>query len=977
MNPFKKKGGKPPAKKSNAAAMRKCREKIKNDPGAYHKYLEKERERYQKRKAQGKIPNIHKLSEREQRQLRRKWKLNQRKQRSKKFQQLEEDLPSTPPPSPDADEFGEPQPGPSQPSTQKKAGRRKTQARDRKAYRTITKNNAQIKQYQTEIRKLKRKISRMQNAQQLSVNVISDSPASKAYSLLSSGNNNRIRKELTFCYAIKDDLKAKVLASKKRQNERKAIHAAVVGPILQKYRLINKAKDDLQLTRHGITRNVNCKSLLQHSRQTRNYDYSKTVSGHVKKFFLEDINSTPAAGKKDTKTVHKDKRQKRYLNDTLQNLYVKFKAQNPDLKLSYVGFTRRKPFYCVHPDVTGRDTVKCKQHANFELKALKLHNIGLLTSRNPSDLLSAATCSVERHDCMFRNCAVCKKYIKKIYRDGTDDIRQSKEQVLYHEWEKGVETRMTNNGPIDVVVIQKKEKSVTIAKLCDDLEKDLVALMGHQYRIIHQYKELRLVKSRLSADACVLQIDFSENYGCKATTEIQAMHFGGSRRQITLHTAHATLAKEDGTKYIQCYCTISHDCRHNASSVWAHLDPVLSDLRSKGVKVLHVVSDGPTSQYKNKTNLQLMCLLPFSKYHFERVTWNFLETSHGKGPADGIGAAIKRVADRLVASGTDILSCTDLLNNMKRSEVKIIEVNTKDINDVDNIVQNLQGETIQGTMLIHQVIVPRKGVLLHRKLSCFCKTDCECHPPLRRLQVKEPDTETKKIYKPAVTNAEKTKMNKRVGTTQRKKENLALEALEAKLTEKQLQLFQRRLENGYDVVHMDLSILSVTERQEYAYWKSWNALMTKACQQGRGSNGKEPLTESSEESDSDDGVERSDDEQSEWNGSDDETSIACYPDSPPHDVVQDQPATSQSLPPRTLDDRPKIPRTDKTSLRTSQLAKRISQLMSMEHQYLVTENICHLSRSGPSLIRQHSLIMTAWKNLLKSFLSKMKSVPQI
>ncbi|XP_077468161.1 uncharacterized protein LOC144083876 [Stigmatopora argus] len=213
MNPFKKKGGKPPAKKSNAAAMRKCREKIKNYPGAYHKYLEKERERYQKRKAQGKIPNIHKLSEREQRQLRRKWKLNQRKQRSKKFQQLEEDLPSTPPPSPDADEFGEPQPGPSQPSTQKKAGRRKTQARDRKAYRTITKNNAQIKQYQTEIRKLKRKISRMQNAQQLSVNVISDSPASKAYSLLSSGNNNRIRKELTFCYAIKDDLKAKHGAS--------------------------------------------------------------------------------------------------------------------------------------------------------------------------------------------------------------------------------------------------------------------------------------------------------------------------------------------------------------------------------------------------------------------------------------------------------------------------------------------------------------------------------------------------------------------------------------------------------------------------------------------------------------------------------------------------------------------------------------------------------------------------------------------
>lgn len=39
---------------------------------------------------------------------------------------------------------------------------------------------------------------------------------------------------------------------------------------------------------------------------------------------------------------------------------------------------------------------------------------------------------------------------------------------------------------------------------------------------------------------------------------------------------------------------------------------------------------------------------------FQRITWNFLEAGHGKGPADGIGAAVKRQAGSLVANGVDL-----------------------------------------------------------------------------------------------------------------------------------------------------------------------------------------------------------------------------------------------------------------------------------------------------------------------------------
>ena len=96
-----------------------------------------------------------------------------------------------------------------------------------------------------------------------------------------------------------------------------------------------------------------------------------------------------------------------------------------------------------------------------------------------------------------------------------------------------------------------------------------------------------------------------------------------------------------GSLYCKCYCTLSEDCRHTPASIWAHLAPVVDDLVKKGVNTVHFVSDGPTDQYRNKTNFHLMATLPFDEWHMKHVTWNLLEASHGKGPADGIGAAVK------------------------------------------------------------------------------------------------------------------------------------------------------------------------------------------------------------------------------------------------------------------------------------------------------------------------------------------------
>ena len=53
---------------------------------------------------------------------------------------------------------------------------------------------------------------------------------------------------------------------------------------------------------------------------------------------------------------------------------------------------------------------------------------------------------------------------------------------------------------------------------------------------------------------------------------------------------------------VNCFATISQDVQHDAPAIWAHMIPVLLDLKKKDVKSLHVISDGPSNQYKNETN---------------------------------------------------------------------------------------------------------------------------------------------------------------------------------------------------------------------------------------------------------------------------------------------------------------------------------------------------------------------------------------
>ena len=199
----------------------------------------------------------------------------------------------------------------------------------------------------------------------------------------------------------------------------------------------------------------------------------------------------------------------------------------------------------------------------------------------------------------------------------------------------------------------------------------------------------------------MFHIDFSENYGCKHHKEIQACHFGASHSQVTLHTGIAYT--RNGQPH--SFCSVTDGNRHDASAILVHIEAALTYFREifPAVKHVYFISDGPTTQYRSKYMFYLISTKLF-QWGYSSISWNFLEASHGKGAADGVGGVLKRTAERMVAQGKSILNAQDFVNLMENavSAVKLLYIPEADFGKFDADLPNSLA-TVPGTMKIHQV----------------------------------------------------------------------------------------------------------------------------------------------------------------------------------------------------------------------------------------------------------------------------------
>lgn len=234
---------------------------------------------------------------------------------------------------------------------------------------------------------------------------------------------------------------------------------------------------------------------------------------------------------------------------------------------------------------------------------------------------------------MYNDCGKCKEKEFTLLRE-----YEGSTQVAYMQWV----TENTKGQTKDNTETTFKK---TVKKKVETTLDDLIKLFNN---MLLKFKE----------NECIIHVDFSENYICKYASEIQEVHFGASHEQATLHTGVLYVGPDSEPV---CFSTISPSRLKGPPAIWEHLSPILSYVKNllPAVTVVHFLSDGPCTQYRQKGNFYLFTSL-LHKKGFQAGTWNFFEASHGKGAPDGVGGVMKRSTDQLVSHGRNIHNAVDL-----------------------------------------------------------------------------------------------------------------------------------------------------------------------------------------------------------------------------------------------------------------------------------------------------------------------------
>lgn len=691
-------------KKRQAERLRYQR--LKRDPVKNAELKEKEKEKYIKKKEKGLIKSVKDMTEREQRAIRKIWREKTKKLRERRKQKSNQIAPPTPPDSDNEDLPVNPQ----MKNNRALAAKRRSDCQRKMRNKIIRRQNFELKTLRQKIKNFQKKIKRIYKKQDLT-------PNSKVETMLkdtSKSNVESVKKKLLFSEVMESQIREN-MSCIENDKEKKIVRKVLSGRIVKKYKVLDRIniKPIKQST---------FKRLLDMERKTRGDKTSNNLNKIITQFFEEDCNSRQCPGKKDCITRKKIKKQKRYLQDSMRNLHQKF-LKTKGIIISYTLFCRMRPFWVVTPQVNQRETCLCVIHANIDLILHSLKQSNILLFGNYQSMLEFLCCDKYNELCLSRECKACKH--RTLPYQESDNCTP----ISYFTW------RCVTEEIIDMKT--KKERKVrkyTKSTLkCPPqevvlkLENDLVALLKHEYYIVHQYQSIKTLKDNLTENDAVIHMDFSENFNTKYAEEVQSFHFGGARTQISLHTVVVyTKGKTE------CFATLSEDLSHNVPAIWAHLQPIINSLPDT-IQNVHFLSDGPVTQYRNKDMFfYLGCLLTKLHPHnnITDFTWNYFEAGHGKGAPDGVGGTCKRTADKIIASGTDIATIDAFAKAIEEHcpGIRTLVINRADISSQTKILNNYLPyiKPFVGTLKVHQVranvFIPLK--LKMKSLSCFCSNFC-------------------------------------------------------------------------------------------------------------------------------------------------------------------------------------------------------------------------------------------------------------
>ncbi|KAL1250481.1 hypothetical protein QQF64_018277 [Cirrhinus molitorella] len=203
---------------------------------------------------------------------------------------------------------------------------------------------------------------------------------------------------------------------------------------------------------------------------------SKKLSAQRKQavinFLSRDENSHLVAGKKDTITKNKQKKQRRVLTKPLTELHAQYQTEvEQSLSISYRQFARRRPFYMTEPKTRDRDTCACVEHENVRLLVNKLAKMGLLRTTSISELINMIVCDPKNKASMYRVCPKC-------CFDEVEFPETACTEVHWEQWEQA----KSKNGEKTFVNVLKQTYTGTIQDLKELFLKRLENLAAHQFK---------------------------------------------------------------------------------------------------------------------------------------------------------------------------------------------------------------------------------------------------------------------------------------------------------------------------------------------------------------------------------------------------------------------------------------------------------------------------------------------------------------
>jgi hypothetical protein len=481
-----------------------------------------------------------------------------------------------------------------------------------------------------------------------------------------------------------DQLKNKFQSCKKRSEK------VQVLTVLPKSWSIKKITDEFQTSNYMARK---AKKLVRTSGvlSTPNPKLGKTLkkktARDVQAFYNCDSISRVMPGKKDYISISIDGErhhaQKRLVLCNLKEAFQQFKEQNPETKIGFSKFAELRPKECILAGDSGTHAVcVCTIHQNTKLMMIgaKLDQITAGRFKHYRHCLASIQCNPPRIECFLGQCENCP---------GVDVLHEELErsfdeflvdQVEYRKW------TTTDRSTLET-------KVQTVDEFLRSFIGMLPKLLHHDFIAMQQSNFLRTTKERLQPGEFLIVGDFAENYSFILQDAAQSFHW--NNLQATLHPFVCYYRKHDQNDPTELshisFVVISESNTHDTAAVHLFQKLLLEFLATNVEKPRYIFyfSDGCAAQYKNRKNFINLC-------HHQKdfgipAEWHFFATSHGKGPCDGVGGTVKRLAARA--------SLQRPYENQIMTPRQLFEFGQSDIKSVNFIYTTLEQHDEEGKLL--------------------------------------------------------------------------------------------------------------------------------------------------------------------------------------------------------------------------------------------------------------------------------------